>query len=467
MTHDAMTTSVEDENGSGLDEMLPVDPFRSLYVHFGMLLGVDDFRTVDAYHRGKMWFHSAWLHRAGTIWGLEVLLDEATGEITVKPGTALDAMGRELNLKASACLSLSAWYEAHKDEPAMADVVSSDANTGEVSFDAHVVMRFRGCLGRQVPALREPCDGASTSTAYSRVIETVELFLKPGPAPSPGTLPFHRVRLLFGLDQPIIEKGEVIAADQEVLARRDEILALPAAEQPAAYLNGLRTFSALDEMAMRPGGADEEGGALLFPDSGELEIPLADLLSLTLSEGDNGWQLVTGMVDNTIRSVHLPTSTIQELLCGPQLTALAGSGGGGGTGGDDGAPDLDAGGPRIDEASVRLHGEMLAMKLQGAPLMKASVDPRAVSVSAFDTHDGWITAEVKAVRYEAAKKRLTIELRDAPGGTLVRLIVKGTGEYPLLGRIGHRRIPFAGTVGGAPGGLHDGNDFVYMFKTGS
>ena len=58
------------------NEMLPVDPFRSLYVHFGMLLGVDDFQTLDAYHRGKMWCHSAWLHGQGVIWGLQVALPE-------------------------------------------------------------------------------------------------------------------------------------------------------------------------------------------------------------------------------------------------------------------------------------------------------------------------------------------------------------------------------------------------------
>lgn len=465
MTHDAMTTSVEDEKGSGLDEMLPVDPFRSLYVHFGMLLGVDDFRTVDAYHRGKMWFHSAWLHRAGTLWGLEVQLDPQRAEVSVAPGAALDAMGRELYLRATACLSLSAWYEAHRDDPAMVEAVTTDESNGEVSFDAHVVMRFRGCLSRQVPALREPCDGASTSTAYSRVIESVELFLKPGPAPVAEARPFHRLRLLFGLDEPISVGGEVIAADAQVLAKRDEILALPAEQQPAAYLNWMRKFSALDEMAMRPAGHDGDDESLLFPAGDSLELPLADLQGLVLSQGDAGWELVTGMADNTIRAVHLPTSTIQELLCGPQLTALAASGGTTGSGGAASVPD--AGGPRIDEASVELRGEMLSMTLQGPPLMKASVDPRVVRVSAFDTRDGWITAEIKAVRYNTEKNRLSIELRDAPGGTLVRLTVKGTGETPLLGRIGHRRIPLAGKLDGAPGGLHDGNDFVYMFKTGS
>ena len=46
------------------------------------------------------------------------------------------------------------------------------------------------------------------------------------------------------------------------------------------------------------------------------------------------------------------------------------------------------------------------------------------------------------------------------------MIASGTGPYPLLGRIGHNRIPLAGAVGGPPGTAHNGNDFVFMFKRG-
>ena len=78
-----------------LEGLLRLDPFSSLNVHFGMLLGVEDFRTVDAYHRGKMWLHSAWLHRQGTIWGLAVTTDKPSSEVRVSPGLAVDGLGRE------------------------------------------------------------------------------------------------------------------------------------------------------------------------------------------------------------------------------------------------------------------------------------------------------------------------------------------------------------------------------------
>ena len=74
-------SNVPDISGDGyLDRLADspaVDPFRALHVHFGMLMGVDDFETIDAYHRGKMWLHSSWLHREGVLWGLRVALDAA------------------------------------------------------------------------------------------------------------------------------------------------------------------------------------------------------------------------------------------------------------------------------------------------------------------------------------------------------------------------------------------------------
>lgn len=450
-----------------LGEMLPVDPFRSLYVHFGMLLGVEDFRTVDAYHRGKMWFHSSWLHRQGTLWGLEVSLDAARNEVRVAPGAALDEPGHELLLHRPACLDLRAWYSEHQDDPALAEIVDVDDTTGAVTFTAHVVIQFKACLDRQVPAMTEPCDGSNATTAYSRVNETVELHLIPGPVPAwrsePGQLPFHRVRLLFRLEAALEdEDGVVIDSDQDVLDARTDIEALPADQRPAAYLQWLRHFSALDEMALTPATVDEGERLSLFPGTDPSPIPLAALSDITLLPADQGWvldeQTVTpDRVDNTVRPVHLPTSTLQELVCGP--TAVAGVAASPGNGPTPPPAGSDAGGPRVRPDSVVIDGEFIRFTIQNGPLMKASVDRQAISVTAFDRRDGWISAEIKEVGYDQASGEVTVELRDAPGGNLVRLIVHGTGPCPMMGR---NRIPLAGAVGGAPGSQDDGNDFVSM-----
>lgn len=454
MSNTALANST-DSKLAALGEMVPVDPFRSLYVHFGMLLGVEDFRTLDAYHRGKMWFHSAWLHGAGTVWGLSVSVDQPRNEIRVEPGVALDALGRELYLQQAACLNLASWYEQHKEDPELGGLAEVDDATGAVTFTAHVVLQFKACLSRQVPAIAEPCDGSNASTAYSRVVETVELALIPGPAPrwrdEPGQLPYHRLRVLFGLDAALTDDdGVALASDQSVLEARASILALPPSDQPAAYLAALRRFAALDQMDIGPAQIEgQDNNSLLFPAVDPAAIPLADLNNLTLIPTESGWNIESGDVDNTIRPVLLSTSTIQELLCGPPNSAAT-------------PPDSeDAGGPRIDPDSVLVNGNTLQFNTLGGPLMKASVAASGLSVSVFEVNNGWAQADVNTVQYDEAASQVQIELTALPAGNLVRLIVYGTGPAPFMGR---NRIPLAGAINDGPGSTNNGNDFVAMIR---
>lgn len=460
-----MSEVMNSKTEADMEGLLRLDPFSSLNAHFGMLLGVEDFRTVDAYHRGKMWLHSAWLHRQGTIWGLGVSVDLPNSEVRVAPGLAVDGLGRELYLHGPACLNLPLWFAQEDNQKSldMADALRKEDD--DWIFDAHVAIRFKACLSRQVPALSEPCNGANTSTAYSRINETVEVSLRPGLAPEwrtpAGSLPFHRVRLLFALEAAIEEDGAVIADDQEVLDVRLEVLALPTEQQPATYLKWLRYFSAKDEMAQRPAAA--EGASPLFPAQSPDWIPLANLENIRLIPEGEGWKLHEADIDNFVRPVHLPTSTIQELLCGPLFSSLAAPAEGVPAEASPALPE-DAGGPRIDPESVESKGEFIYFKISGTTLMKASVDERAVEVTSFDVRDGWIEEVVKKVSFNTKTKRMEVELRDDPGGRLVRLIVKGTGPTPLLGK---NRIPLAGSVGGAPGSLDNGVDFITMFRTES
>ena len=51
------------------DDLIADDPYTALHFHFGMLLGVDDFETEQAYHRAKHCLHQAWMHGPGVVWG--------------------------------------------------------------------------------------------------------------------------------------------------------------------------------------------------------------------------------------------------------------------------------------------------------------------------------------------------------------------------------------------------------------
>ena len=459
------------------NEMLPVDPFRSLYVHFGMLLGVDDFQTLDAYHRGKMWYHSAWLHGEGVVWGLQVVLPQVpvaeddseaepmfSGEVKVEPGLALDGLGRELYLEHLACLNIAAWYQAHQDDEALKNIaVVVDKDTGDIIFDAHVSLEFRGCLTRQVPALSEPCDGASTTTAYSRVVETVKVCMNPGLATEHAKGSYHRLRLLFGIDQAEKDdQGVTTESDQDVLDARAEIEAASEEQKAALCHQWFKHFAILDEMDISPEPETGTSQFASFPRTTPGTIVLANINGLRLHQEDGVWRVIEGCVDNMVRPFLLPTCEIQDLLCSG---LVVGANSPAPVEGGEPAAIEDAGGPRIDEKSVELEGtEMIHFKVLGGPLMKASVDARGLLVSAFDTGSGWMPVSIKTVSYDLDKECVSVELQDAPDCNLIRLIVKGTGESPFMGR---NRIPLAGGTDSAPGSIHNGTDFVFMFRARS
>lgn len=458
MSNPQLSDTSKEVCGEGFAGLLAVEPFRSLYIHFGMLLGVDDFEVLSAYHRGKMWLHSSWLHGQGAVWGLGASLDLDAGEIRVEPGLAIDGLGRELVMEQAACVNVARWLEAHRED---ADLDLVELPDGAVSFDAHVVIRFKACLARQVPALVEPCEGSGQTTAYSRIVETVELLLRPGLAPEqrepPGTLPYHRLRLLFSLEDAIEEEGSVIDSDQEVLDARDAILVLPAADQPRAYLDAFRRFAALDQIDMAPASAGNGDGSTLFRAAEPGELVLANVRGLTLTpSGDTRVLSVEtgGGVDNTVRFVHVATSTIQELLNGPHFSnALAAPGG---------EVLADAGGPRVEPASVSLTDRQIAFSTD-RELHPESVKTGAFAVTSFDETEGWQPVAIRRVRLSDNGTRIAVVFHEPPQGTLVRLVARGTGSEPLLGQ---DLLPLAGAPTDPPASTHDGNDFVFIQRRG-
>ncbi|MEK6405781.1 MAG: hypothetical protein AABN34_02330 [Acidobacteriota bacterium] len=427
----------------GRSELLPLSPFNALHYHFGQLLGVDDFETAQAYHRAKGWMHNAWLHGEGVVWGFGVKLDQTRGEIRVMPGLALDAAGHELHLEGEACVNLGEWFDKHKQDPGFTFTTAG----ADTTFDAHVVVRFKACLTRQVPALMEPCDNAGTGTAYSRVFETLEIQLLPNLAPA-RVYPYHLLRLMFGLDQPKTKENSTdnTPEDQAVLDEVNNIQALPAAQQAAAWLKAFHRFAALDEIGLRPATSEDGARTLLFPGRDDDPVVLADITAIKLTrQTNNQWVLGGGTVDTSVRQSHVATATIQDLL-----------GGSIGVGSEPGAEDI---GPRVEPGSVLMLTSKAIMFRVDRELHDASVKPAAFSVTWFDPGSGWQKANVLTASYGGGEtKTVNLELKSPVRGR-VRLIVDGTGPSPLLGA---NLAPFAGAAGGPPGTRHNGHDFVYM-----
>lgn len=421
---------------------LRADPYRAVWYHFGMLLGVDDLGTEQAYHRGQQRLSTSWLHGPGAVWGLEVTTDLGTNEVRIAPGLAYDGAGQALRVDAELCLDLTEWFGAHHDELGFADPLPAEA-----TFDAHVVLVARACLANQVPAMTEPCDGTATGTAYSRVVETVEARLVPGPAPERQE-PYHRLRLLFGLTEPQVDDvGAPTSADQAVLDARAAVAALAPGDQPAAWLESFRRFATADTIDLEPATVDGMTSRFAAPD--DAGVLLASLHGIHLLRGPHGWDVDAAPVDVTVRPNHVATATVEELLCGPAC--------GSGDGGAAPAAPPDAGGPRIDRQSVVTTPRTVTLTAD-KPLAPDSVAPDAFSVTAF-TDTGWNRLEVRAVTLDDARLTVTLRLRESISGDLLRVIAKGTGPAPLLGA---DLVPLAGAVGDPPASPHDGNDFVQM-----
>jgi len=431
-------------------ELLPLSPFNALHYHFGMLLGEDDFKTDQGYHRAKMRIHNAWLHREGVVWGFGVTLDKEHGEIRVAPGLALDAAGHELHLEAEACLNIGEWFEKHKDD---AGFTINTVNNHKV-FDAHVVIHFKACLTRQVPALMEPCNNAGTSTAYSRVFETVDILLLPNLAPQP-VYPYHRLRLLFGIEEALPAEGSTDPRpeDQVVLDEIDRIKALPPTDQDAEWLKAFHHFAALDEIELEPATTDE-GVQLLFPGLEDASVLLANISGIEIEQDNNAWKVIDGTVDTSVRPSHVATTTIQDLLSG----VLRAPGGARAMVRSNPSPvePPPVVGPRVSNVTIESNQIVLSFD---QPLQAGSVKPEAFSVSVFDDAGGWKIFTIKAA-VDNSRRSVTLapKPKTPPLGTgLARIIARGTGPAPLLG---DDNLPLAGGVDYSP--APQGIDYVLM-----
>ncbi len=303
-----------DTRGAGLQ---PSQPYVSLHPHYGMLLGVADFQADQAYHRGKMRLHNAWLHGEGVVWGLGVAADLPRGEIAVAPGLAYDGYGRELHLDQPMCLHVGRWFAAHRDDAGFSYTESG----GSVQFDAHVRIRHRACLTQPVPALADSC-GEGGGMAYSRVFETVEVELVPGPAPA-TVHRHHLLRVLLGLDPARTDDdGNVLLADQTALDARAAIAAAAPADRVTTAAAAFHHISVLDTLADTPASDPDDTERGLFPAGASPALVLADVSGIELTAQEDGHLLAAATAANEARAVLLPSATLQA-ASGAFLAAIA------------------------------------------------------------------------------------------------------------------------------------------------
>lgn len=424
----------ECESCCGTD--LPVNPFTALRVAYGMLLDEDAFKTMMGNPRGKQMFHTAWLHRSGVVWGYRVCRD---GEVVIKvtPGAAVDRVGRELVLESSRCLDVRDWVCEQ-------ELGGPQEGCRTTTVEACLFAEFDCCQTSPVPTLSNPCDVSRKHDDYSRVVETVKLELRPGACPDHPE-PYHRVRVLLGLD----EVGECDEAGEEAIIAAMVVATADANRRAPELLDQFRRMAALDEMDLEPPVRDGEPCRSLFPALDECAGVVLAAVEIDIKEDGGCTEIVDVRIEPLVRRVLLPTATIQELTCGV-APALIGNGAGG-----------DAGGPRVIRESVELSsdGRTLTFNVT-APLIAGSVK-RAVAISSLSAR-GWVDEDIDSVSYAADDLAVIVNLADRPINEIVRLIVRGTGKTPVFGS--DPAVPLAGFDDGPPGSADDGVDAVRTFK---
>lgn len=196
-----MDENITFEEAVSGDPAVPGDPFARLRYHYGMLLGAEDFSVEQREKVLRRRLHQALLHGVGTVWGLRVALGDVDDDglrtrVMVRPGLAVDALGRDLYIGAEQCLDLvdlganPIWDELQPPEGAPA---------GSTQRRAYVVVRYEACRTRPVPAITPPCNDPGDAVAYSRVLDRcrVDLAAAP-PEPHPVTREWLKALLAAG-----------------------------------------------------------------------------------------------------------------------------------------------------------------------------------------------------------------------------------------------------------------------------
>ena len=249
------------------DATLPDNPACTLNVHFGMLMGVDEFRAEQGFHLGRSRRHQRLMHGTGVVAGYAVEFDAETFDLRVTPGLAVDGLGRDLVLEQDQCVNLVQWWLQHQKDDAFDDL----ASLHDATFDLDVTVGYATCLTQPVPAIAEPCAGQASDIAYARVCETVGLQMvrrrptTPGPVDGPAVLP-------------------CISRDQLAQVQTALPVEAPDPVQPEA-----------------------------------LHIPVACLRGLHLHQGPQGWVASVQRVDHGVRPLLLSTALLQTLVV-PALT---------------------------------------------------------------------------------------------------------------------------------------------------
>lgn len=151
-------------------------PDRVFYAT-GMLLDAQDFLAEQLYHRARLARALTYLHGSGTVAGLRVEWEAETPEreesLLVRPGLAVDRLGRLIEIPRDACIRLNRWYEAQNPD----DLVQGLHGPPFDGVVVDVFVRYEACERGKTPAFATGPFDALDAVQPSRLRDAYRLEL--------------------------------------------------------------------------------------------------------------------------------------------------------------------------------------------------------------------------------------------------------------------------------------------------
>lgn len=163
--------------GKQNDSLISVDGPDRVHYETGVLLNAEDFIAEQNYHRGRLARALRYANGSGTLAGLKVVYEaevpasdenQAKAErVLIKPGLAIDRLGRLIEVSHTLCLRINNWYLQQNNLDLQQSWKPANAAMG---FPAGVIVdvfiRFAACERGKTPAFRSgPFDSIDSVTA--------------------------------------------------------------------------------------------------------------------------------------------------------------------------------------------------------------------------------------------------------------------------------------------------------------
>ncbi len=230
------------------------DPRKRVNYQQGMVLGSDEFMQDQYHHRSRDHHATRALHGYGTVSGLAVSVDEASMEVRVAPGLAVDPAGHLICVPVEYCADLAAWVNGRFDPD---DVSAASVPS---SLQIVVALCWTECETDDVPIPADSCLTAEDSRAPSRIMDSFLLTLSTDPPPIVGEIAPGSVDDLAALVEEIHGLTDPSGGPEPDPAAIAELLRQWAVERRPEIADGNACLSAVDNTCVLLGVVEVDVG---------------------------------------------------------------------------------------------------------------------------------------------------------------------------------------------------------------